>query len=496
MSQSEHWADVIASKIGTGKNIIATGITPSGPIHLGNMREVLTGDAIFRALKDSKGDARLIYIADTYDPLRKLYPFLEEGFTQYIGFPLIDCPDPFGCCDSYADHFLAPFLESMNELAIYPEVLNVYDLYESGAYDEMIIESLKKRDQIAKIIYEVSGKEVPSEWSPYNVRCDGCGRLTGTSVLGIVSHMKVDYSCDCGYSGCKPIRGGGKLSWRVDWPARWKILGVTVEPFGKDHASSGGSYDTGKRISEEVFDYPAPFPVVYEWINLKGKGPMSSSKGITISINDMLLSVPPELLRFFILRTKPEKHIDFDPGMPVLNLFDEYDGSKGERLYELSGVQPHEGKNVPFRHLVSLVQIAGDDDDFLLSILERTGFEFDRDAVVRRSGYVRDWLMRFAPEAVKFEVKKELPEEAASIGEKERNGLGILSELLTEEWGAKELHTEIYGISEKLSVPASKLFQAIYLAVLGKKSGPKAAYFLLSLDRTFVIERFKEVAEG
>jgi len=65
----------------------------------------------------------------------------------------------------------------------------------------------------------------------------------------------------------------------VDWPARWPIFNVTVEPFGKDHATAGGSYDTGKRISEEIYDYPAPFPMVYEWIPPQGVGAMHSLHG-------------------------------------------------------------------------------------------------------------------------------------------------------------------------------------------------------------------------
>jgi lysyl-tRNA synthetase class I len=102
------------------------------------------------------------------------------------------------------------------------------------------------------------------------------------------------------------VQAAGKLTWRVDWPARWKVLSVTVEPFGKDHATSGGSYDTGKRIVREVFGAEPPFPVTYEWISLKGQGDMSSSKGNVISIERMLKVVPPEVLRYLIVRTPPE----------------------------------------------------------------------------------------------------------------------------------------------------------------------------------------------
>ncbi len=33
---------------------------------------------------------------------------------------------------------------------------------------------------------------------------------------------------------------------------------MTLEPFGKDHATRGGSYDTGVRIVREIFDAEPP----------------------------------------------------------------------------------------------------------------------------------------------------------------------------------------------------------------------------------------------
>src|SRR5665811_2557030 len=102
-----HWADVIA-RATEGLQVIATGITPSGNIHVGNMREVVTADAIFRAIKDVGKAARLIYVADSYDPLRTVYPFLPTSYKEYVGMPLSEIPDPFGCCSSYAEHYLKP----------------------------------------------------------------------------------------------------------------------------------------------------------------------------------------------------------------------------------------------------------------------------------------------------------------------------------------------------------------------------------------------------
>ncbi|MCK4929350.1 MAG: lysine--tRNA ligase, partial [Methanosarcinales archaeon] len=363
MAETIHWADVVATEAlkKGNKHTVASGITPSGNIHIGNMREVLTADAVYRALKDAGADANLIYIADTYDPLRKVYPFLDDSYEEHIGRPLSEIPCPCGAHPNYAEHFLEPFFNSLKKLDIHPKIRRADELYKQGAYVDAIKNALMKRDGIAHIIEEVAGRTLDPEWNPFNPICNECGKLTTTKVTGFdIDAGTVDYSCSCGSTGTVSMQGGGKLTWRVDWPARWPILGVTIEPFGKDHASAGGSYATGERISSEVFDYPAPHPIVYEWIMLKGQGAMSSSTGVTVSISDMLDVVPPEVLRYLIIRTKPEKHIEFDPGLPLLNLIDEYDNLDEKldmRAYQLSQAGGTSAK-IPFKHMVTAVQIA------------------------------------------------------------------------------------------------------------------------------------------
>ncbi|MEA2075476.1 MAG: hypothetical protein U9O85_07060 [Euryarchaeota archaeon] len=52
-----HWSLAIAQDIVSNreekKHVVATGITPSGGIHVGNLREIITGDAVYNALRDS-----------------------------------------------------------------------------------------------------------------------------------------------------------------------------------------------------------------------------------------------------------------------------------------------------------------------------------------------------------------------------------------------------------------------------------------------------------
>jgi len=286
------------------------------------------------------------------------------------------------------------------------------------------------------------------------------------------------------------MRGGGKLVWRVDWPARWPIFRVTIEPFGKDHATAGGSYDTGKRISEEIYKYPAPYPIVYEWIHLKGVGAMHSSTGIVVTINEMLDVVPPEVLRYLIIRNKPEKHIEFDPALPLLNLVDEYDQRKGDaRALELSSISGSGPFDIPFRHMVTAVQIARGDRDLLIKALQRSGYETNRmDEILGRAANVEKWLDRYAPSFVKFQVKEQLPAAVNNLSPEERKGIALLADRINEK-SAAEIHDLVYTIAKETGTDSKKFFQAVYIAFLGDRQGPKLGWFLASMDREFVKSR-------
>jgi lysyl-tRNA synthetase class 1 len=461
------------------------------------MREVMTAEAVYRALLDRGVQARLIYIADTFDRLRRLYPFLPESFNEHIGKPLSQIPCPEGCCASYADHFLTPFLKSMERLGIKPEVYRADVLYKEGKYNDAIKTAFSRKDDIARILKEVSGRAVPEGWSPFDAICKVCGRTNTTHVTGFdLDAETVDYVCSCGSQGTVSMAGGGKLVWRVDWPARWPIFRVTVEPFGKDHATAGGSYDTGKRISEEIYGYPAPFPMVYEWIHLKGVGAMHSSTGIVVTIQEMLDVVPPEVLRYLIIRNKPEKHIEFDPGLPLLSLVDEYDQRKGdERAIELSNISKSGPFEIPFRHMVTAVQIARGDEEQLFVALKRSGYDVisRREEILGRARNVQVWLEKYAPKYVKFQLQETLPAAVNNLSPAERQALGLLAGRI-EDKSAAEIHDLVYVVAKEMDLDSKKFFQAIYLTFLGDRQGPKVGWFLASLDRDFVRSRLAAAA--
>lgn len=499
MTEKIHWADVIASRVDQDKHHrIATGITPSGPIHLGNMREVITGDLVYKAMVERGMSVQFIYVADDFDPLRRVYPFLPESYSQYIGMPISDIPCPCGSHGSYAEHFLEPFLSSLDELDVHPIVIHDSKMYREGKFTSEIKTAIEKREKIRRILETVSGRTLPVDWSPLYPVCSSCGRIVNVPVLTHdPGRHTITYYCDCGHEGTADYsKGEAKLVWRVDWPMRWAHCGITIEPFGKDHAAAGGSYDTGKQIVRQIYGSEPPFPVNYEWISLKGRGAMASSTGVAVSIRDMLDIVPPDVLRYLIARIKPEKAIDFDPGLGLVQLVDEFDrlATEGDsREYILSGIS-HGSQQVSFRHMITLVQITTDPEG-ICEILNRSGYDIgDRDGILAQANRAERWLARYAPEIVKFKVQDTLPPETASIGEAERNALLACSRIIENlsSWHAEFIHNAVYSAANESGIDARKLFTAIYIAVLGKKRGPRLGFFLEALGQEFVVLRLKE----
>ena len=187
MPAQRHWADETADGVlaRPGLHRISTGISPSGPIHVGNLRETLTGDVIARVLRERHSEVRLEFIADDFDPLRRVYPFLDPAvYAPLVGRPLSEIPCPCGAHVSYARHFLDPYLGTLAQLAIELHLESGSELYKTGRMNGAIVKALEARDRIASILQVLTGKTPDAGWSPFNPICAACRRLTTTSVVG------------------------------------------------------------------------------------------------------------------------------------------------------------------------------------------------------------------------------------------------------------------------------------------------------------------------
>src|SRR3712207_1056646 len=171
------WARRVADSLGGGPHVIVSGISTSGNIHVGNLLEVRVAEAVANALKERGEEVRFIFHADTIDPLRKIAPGVPEEFERCIGHSLSRIPDPEGCHASYAEHFLAPFEEALEAMEMDIEVLRSHELYESGVYTDVTREAIEHTAELREIMGDVTGREMPHEWSSYLPRA-ASGDLT------------------------------------------------------------------------------------------------------------------------------------------------------------------------------------------------------------------------------------------------------------------------------------------------------------------------------
>ena len=483
------WARRVADSLGDGPHVVVTGISPSGNIHVGNLREVLVAEAVANALREKGAEVRFVFHADTIDPLRKIAPGIPGSFEEYLGHSLSRVPDPEGCHASYAEHFLTPFEEALREMEMEIEVLRSHELYEKGVYAEVTREALEHTGELREILQEVGGRRMPEHWSPYLPRA-ASGKLTGSRILEHVpEENKVVFVDEDGREDAADYsKGEGKLGWRTELAARWKGLNVTFEPFGKDHTTSGGSTDTADRISKEVFHYPVPGRYQYEWIGIKGRGDMSSSKGIVVLPQNLLRIMPPDALRRMVLGRTPSRRSDLELSEGFPHFMDEYRSEAG-------------GAFVPFTHLVTVAQTVpgategGAALDLAARMLERGGYAEparDRKKLRRDLAYARNWAEEWAPESMRLRVlsMEEAEETAASLDDEQRAYLREVSGRLGPDLDGEAVQDLLYSTAVERGLKPKKAFAALYTVLLGKKSGPKAGPFIAGLPEEVVRERF------
>ena len=474
------WAERVADSLGTGPHVVVSGISVSGNIHAGNLREVLVAEAVANALRQRGEEVRFIFHADTIDPLRKIAPGIPRSYEEYIGHSI---PDPEGCHVSYAEHFLVPFEEALQEMDMDIEVLRSHDLYERGVYTGVTSEAIEHTDELRGILQDVTNRKMPEHWSPYLPRA-GSGKLTGLRVLEhLPEQSSVVFVDEDGWEDSADYsRGEGKLGWRVELAARWKALGVTFEPFGKDHTSRGGSTDTADRMAREVFHFPVPGRYEYEWIGLKGRGDMSSSRGIVLLPKDLLEIMPPDAVRRIILGRDPARRFDIDLEGGFPRFMDEYRAEAGE---------PY----VPFAHLVTVAQTVGEDVDAAARMLRRGGYgEATRDMnkLAQDLRYARNWAGEWAPESMRLGLlDPAASQEAASrLDDEQRAYLREVSARLGAEMDGDAVQDVLYTTAIERGLKPKRAFAAVYRVLLGKSSGPKAGPFIAGLTLDQVTERF------
>ncbi len=499
-----------------GEILISSGISPSATYHMGHFREVLSSDLIKWGLEIRGRKVRHIHVVDNFDPLRKRYDFLPAEYEQYVGWPICLVPAPDGQHASYADQFFDEFYQSIERLNVEVEVIKSYeDLYKPGKMAPYIEQAVAGVDKIKTIFGEVANRQLPDDWMPLQILDDKKSYKDWRYSAINTDSKEISYAATDGQTGqVRYDNGRVKLNWRLDWPARWALLGVMVEPHGfQEHGAAGGSYETGVRFAKEVFGAEPPIPgFQYGHTHLKGDSKkMSSSLGNLITPAEAFKLMPPEMVRYLHARYPGKKRIDFDPGLGFMRLMDEFaEVDRAVRAGEEHAFAPAYQyaiyrqttpgmADIPFNHLVSVYQAALGDVQEAKAILIRTEhgdhLQEQKHALDREFTYVAHWLEHYAPEEVKFTLQTELP--AVELTNNQRQFLGDLADKIDAQTDAADgqwFHNLVHEQREAHQLEPAPAFAAIYRVLLGKDHGPKAGWFLSILDKAWLAKRFRQAS--
>ena len=551
--KSNHWADEAAAKIIFEKGekelyTCASGITPSGSVHIGNFREIISVELVVRALRDMGKNVRFIYSWDDYDVFRKVPANMpkQDELKNCLRFPITMVPDPWERDANYARHHEVDVETTLPKVGIFPEYIYQAERYRSSRYAQGIRRALEKRDMLKSILdkFRDDDHKIQGEWWPVSVFCEKCNRdeteIESADVSSADDEWSLSYKCtSCGNAEKLDIKKakGVKLSWRVDWPMRWEYEKVDFEPAGKDHHSQGGSFDTAKHVCKDIYNWDAPITFRYDFIGTKGTpGKMSSSSGNVITLQDVLNVYTPEVARYLFAGTRPNTEFTISFDLDVIKIYEDYDKTerialkaeaakdeaafqKERRIYELSqvsvnGQTPRIEDNVtpyqiPFRHLCNLIQIAdGDIEKTIAEIIASNSIELkpqQLNNLKTRAECAKYWIENCAPEDFRFRLlpegvanslSQEEKEKLRPLSDAEKNAIRILRDdvisKIEEFADDKTCSTAIYAVAEKAGIDGKALFGAAYQALIGKEQGPRLASFLRTINKERLLSILKD----
>jgi lysyl-tRNA synthetase class 1 len=528
----KHWIDELADELyeklrSRGKKVLVFngGLSVSGLQHIGRLRgEIIIPEVLRRIL--SKRGLRIkqyltLYTQDAWKGKEAQLRIFNDPVeaSKYKGWPLIRVPDPYGCHNNWVEHFwsdFGPYIKEFTDGEI--EVVTTTDLYR-GRLREFVLKTFTIRETVRRIINKYRGrKPYPEGWIPFEPICGGCGRIDTTEALEVIGD-KVRYRCrNCGFEGVADI-SEGKLNWRIEWVGVWWSLGVDFEPYGKDHATPGGSRDSCKDLAINAYGFQPPEGIPYEWVALRTKDKkvldMTSSGFIGLTPREWLEIAHPHIFRFLILKTPPMRKLIVSP-YEIPQYYSQY--YKAERIYygvekasnleeevllkrsyELSyphGEPPEEmPEQVPYTHLAILSQILPRDkwgsEGVRRLIMTKTISEnpssYSVKRIIETIEKAHVWVEKYAPENMRFKIlSKPEPEIINSISGKNREILRRMRELLlrVDEWTDENIKNAMIEATKDLSPEERRrLYEDFYKLFLGKPSGPRAAPLLAMMGK-------------
>ncbi|MFE6738764.1 lysine--tRNA ligase [Streptomyces tubercidicus] len=494
-----------AERRAPGKPVVcASGLSPSGPIHLGNLREVMTPHLVADEIRRRGYEVRHLISWDDYDRYRKVpagVAGVDESWAEHIGKPLTSVPAPAGSpYPNWAEHFKAAMSDALAELGVEYDGISQTEQYTSGVYREQILHAMKHRADIDAILAQYRTKKAPAKKSqkpvdeaeleaaegsgaaaeddgsggsagyfPYKPYCGQCAKDLTTVTSYDDETTELVYTCsECGFGETVRLSefNRGKLVWKVDWPMRWAYEGVIFEPSGVDHSSPGSSFVVGGQIVRKIFGGDQPIGPMYAFVGISGMAKMSSSRGGVPTPGDALKIMEAPLLRWLYARRRPNQSFKIAFDQEIQRLYDEWDKLEAKvadgsvlpadaaaysRAARTAAAElPRTPRPLPYRTLASVADITAGHDEQTLRILS----ELDPDNPVTSLDETRPrlakaeyWISTQVPAEQRTIVREEPDAELlGTLDEQARGSLRLLLDGLDEHWSLDGLTTLVYGV--------------------------------------------------
>ncbi|MDT2822399.1 lysine--tRNA ligase [Enterococcus devriesei] len=501
-----HWAFQIATNLIQQHEdqqtpiTCASGVSPSGYVHVGNFREIATTYFVTRALKELGATPRYILSWDDYDRLRKIPKNVTGVAEENIGMPYTKVAPPTDSkttAASYGAYFEAMFIDDLAKLNIKPEFIFETERYENGAYDDELALVLTNRKKIYDILSrfrtEAANDAERETYFPISLYCDQCGHDMTTISAYDEKSQTLSYECrNCGHHGTQTIGQHQhiKLHWKIDWPMRWRYEKVAFEPGGKDHSSKNGSFDVAKAIAKEIFDWQAPLYQPYDFVNIKGQTmKMSSSTGNILTLPDLLSIYTPELVLYLYAKYQPKAQFDLGLDDDVLRNYAEFErlvqkaktselDEMNQQLLTLTGVDL-EQTYPSFNHVVSILSLTANNQAIAKDLLKNEAAYTEEaiNYILERASY---WIENDAKTRLvtinQQPDQKTYEQLSATVKEQLEKFAQLLETATTLD--DDELMQKIYDLSDATDkkekrTEQKELFSAIYQLTLNQDHGPR-----------------------
>lgn len=535
----EFWTDKIAREIVERKKfhftedrmpklrtfVVKSAASVSGVLHIGRLSDTIRCEAVYRSLKEAGHKTEFIWTADNVDPLRKIPKGVPESYKQYIGVPVTEIPDPWGCHKSYEEHFKSAYFEVVERFIQSESKMKTFSMreeYLKGTFKKEIKKILDNYELIVEIQNRNRSKDrpLPKEWSPWQPICENCGKIITPRVTkiegGEVHYVCKDYqfktqtAIGCGHEGVDdPLKGNGKLLYKSELAAQWYHWKVCTEGFGKEYIVPGSAFWINAEIIERVFKFPMPVPIFYEHLIINGKK-MSASLGNVVYPRDWLKYAPAELLRLLFLKD-PMRVRDFRWAV-LPNMFDELDelekiyyGVKkvaserdeqnAKRLFEMVNIKTLGRNYTPKAALSTIIELA----KTLPEASEKNQIEFV-EKKLKELGIVKKFTPKIE-ESLKgrlklakayiddFKPKAEMKKIEVSCAEKDL--IKKLIEAIEEESDAAKLQGRIFEIA-KSSGDMPGFFIFVYKILFSSDRGPRLGEYIIDAGKSEIIKKLRD----